>query len=428
MRRLTRLFIAQLCAVAMLIGLAGCVPLTLAWTDLTPNGPAATPPILGAFGDAPPVRTIEDWAARRPLIQQRLEEEVYGEMPAGHQSRLLSARVIDQNMWEGRARLEEFTFQFEALDDAGNVLGGGPLTMVVLTPRDTPITKTILMQTFCPNSSTMPFDGVSDVGGRDCKGDGFASSLMSYVFGRYIATPPLEMILEEGIAVATIYPSQLVPDNKATAEAALARIFAPDDKTISKTRLGTIGAWGVFYGAMMDVLLADERFAGSSWIAYGHSRYGKAALVGAAYDPRIDGVIAHQSGAGGASLNKGKRGETVAQITKAYPHWFAPAYADFAGREEEMSIDQHHLMALLAPRPVFLGNARRDVWSDPNASFEASIGANAVYHLYGRQGLTAQLLQEFNPQADVSFFIRPGTHGVTEEDWPAFLAFVKAHF
>jgi len=91
-----------------------------------------------------------------------------------------------------------------------------------------------------------------------------------------------------------------------------------------------------------------------------HPFQGKSALVAAAFDETIDGVIAHQSGTGGASLSKDKKGETVAAITEGYQHWFAPAY-----REENLTIDQHQLLALIAPRPVLLGNDS----AMPNAMF-----------------------------------------------------------
>ena len=86
------------------------------------------------------------------------------------------------------------------------------------------------------------------------------------------------------------------------------------------------------------------------------------------------------------------------------------------------------LLALIAPRPILLGNARRDVWSDPTGAFRAAQGADAAYELLGSEGLTVERLDRFEPEADIAFWIRPGTHGVVEEDWPAFLRFLDAHW
>ena len=92
-----------------------------------------------------------------------------------------------------------------------------------------------------------------------------------------------------------------------------------------------------------------------------------------------------------------------------------------------MCVDQHMLLALIAPRPALLGNARRDVWSDPNGAFRAAQGADPVYELLGSGGLSQQRLDQWRPEADIAFWLRPGTHGVVKEDWPAFLDFLDAH-
>ena len=129
-------------------------------------------------------------------------------------------------------------------------------------------------------------------------------------------------------------------------------------------------------------------------------------------------------GTGGASLNADKKGESIKGITKNYPHWFARNYA----QDNLDGFDQHMLLALIAPRPILLGNARRDVWSDPNGAFRAALGADPVYALYGARGLDQKRLKPYDPAAEIAFWIRPGTHGVVKEDWPAFLQFLQAHF
>ncbi|MGE0409035.1 MAG: alpha/beta hydrolase, partial [Amphiplicatus sp.] len=249
--------------------------------------------------------------------------------------------------------------------------------------------------------------------------------VMLYLFGRYIVTPPVEMILAHGYGLAVLYPSEAVPDDKEAGSAALAALAEGHADTA--TRWGAIAAWGWLYSRAADALLADERIDPKGLIAWGHSRYAKAALLAAAFDDRFDAVIAHQSGAGGASLNRKKAGESIKAITKTYPHWFSARYARYADKAETLPVDQHQLLALVAPRPILLGNARRDVWSDPAGALRAARGADPVYELYGETGLDQARMTPFSPQAELSFWIRPGTHGVVEEDWPAFLAFLDAH-
>ena len=433
--RMTAVRVLALMLLALAVG--GCAKLTLAWADLDPDGVIAAPPALGVFAGAGPVASVEGWEKKRAPLRAAFEREVYGKMPEASTTRVLDHKILDAEAFAGKGRLEEYRIEASATFGGVSVttqnafeesFGVDGFFMDVLLPSnaDGPV-PVILIQTFCPRWDTIPDPAVprpEDSG--SCAGGGFGTSVATYVFGRYIATPPVEMILDAGYAIATIYPDEIVPDRAETGLAELRRLSEGYDD--DETRWGAVGAWGWLFSRMVDVLEADPRFDKSAMIAWGHSRYAKAALVAAAFDDRIDGVIAHQSGTGGASLNQRKKGESVREITDQYPHWFAKAYAGFAGREEEMSVDQHLLLALIAPRPILLGNARRDVWSDPGGAFRAALGAGPVYELYGARGLAQDRLVPYRPGADIAFWIRPGTHGVVKEDWPAFLKFLDAHF
>ncbi len=407
--------------------LTSCVRLTLAWTDLEPNGEAATPPVLVDGENA--LRWRDE---RTPQLRDAFERHVIGVMPDASSTRIIEKRVIDEAAFGGRGRLEEWTlsaaatFNGVAVETREVMNRGGFLVQVAIPSGTAGPAPIVMMQTFCPSWDAMPHAGVSRPEDADSMSGGLLGSVATYVFGRFICTPPYEEILDRGFAVASFYPSSVAPDSREEGLAELRRLSAghKDDET----RWGAVAAWAWLYGRMTDAFESDERFDKEAFIAWGHSRYGKAALYAAAYDERIDGVIAHQSGTGGASLNRNKPGESVTSMTETYPHWFAQSYADAASAEDAMPIDQHHLLALIAPRPVMLGNARRDVWSDPNGAFRAAIGADAAWELFGENGLDQQRLDQWEPAADIAFWIRPGTHGVVEEDWPAFLEFLDAHF
>lgn len=426
------LYVNKLILTVALLAVSGCAKITLAWTDLKPSGDAAQPAVLGAFNGDAPVATREDWTARTPAIREALQREVFGFLPEDAGTRVLSHKTLNENAFGGKGVLEEYklaftaTFNGVAVETTG-ALGGddapAEIVMDVVFPKGVEgPAPVILMETFCPRWDTLPDLTVagapSEVGPR--------GGIETYVFGRFICTPPVETILDAGYAIATIFPSEFVPDSRERGLAELARLSSGHaDKD---TRWGAVAAWGWAFSRMIDVLENDPRIDQHAIITWGHSRYGKSALLAAAFDDRIDGVISHQSGTGGASLNRRKKGESVKAITNTYPHWFASRYAQYAGREDEMLIDQHHLLALIAPRPVLLGNARRDVWSDPNGAFRAAMGADPVYELAGATGLDQQRLDEWKPDADIAFWIRPGTHGVVKEDWPAFLEFLDVHF
>lgn len=416
----------------LLIGLgflavSGCVKMTLAWTDLRAAGPEAAPPVLASFDGAGPVASVDQWtSSRAPALRAALSEEIYGQLPDDYQLNILDRRVLDDGAFGGAGALVEYQLQAD-VRFGGEVRQTSPFYMNVVTPASKPDAPIILMQTFCARWDALPHPDVTRVDGvNGCDGGGAASGLMFYVFGRYIATPPVEMILARGYGIAAIFPGEFVPDRRTEGLEALAALSPGLGR--DQQRWGAIAAWGWGFSLMVDALEHEDARDGGDYIAWGHSRYGKAALVAAAYDERISGVIAHQSGTGGASLNRQKKGESVKAITENYPHWFAEKYAAMAGREEDMSVDQHHLLALIAPRPVLLGNARRDVWSDPNGAFRAALGADPVYELFGEVGLDQDRLDDWTPDADIAFWIRPGTHGVVKEDWPAFLEFLEAHF
>ncbi len=421
-KRIWGLLIASFLVVFALIS-CGPTKLTLTHASLKPNGMPASPTLITSQ------TTRQDWEENiKPDLQEKLQKSVYGFLPDRSTTRVIEHNVLTDKAYGGLATIEEYKLIATASfgKSSQDTL---PFIMVVVTPNHAskPL-PVILMESFCPNNNTVinPLISKALANEFSCGGSGFMNKTMLYVFGRYIATPPMEMILEHDYAFATIFPSDYAPDRKVDGLTTLSTLSQGHKD--ERTRWGSIAAWAWGYSRMVDVLETDTRFKKDAWITYGHSRYGKAALVTAAYDDRIGAVIAHQSGTGGASLNKHKKGESVKEITSTYPHWFSGSYADMAENEDEMDIDQHALLALIAPRPIFLGNARRDVWSDPNGAFRAAQAASPVYNLYGKQGLNQNSLKPFRPESDISFYIRPGTHGVVEEDWPAFLKFLDAHF
>ena len=408
--------------VLMALGaLAGCERLTLSWTDMSGDGPAAQPPL---FASGAP--SIEEWEAkRRPILLDELQDQVYGVFPDQSDAHVISHETLDENAFGGAGVLSEL--QIAPVAQYGGKVGqASPFYLDVIKPKGgRRMNGLILMETFCPRWDTLPHPSVHRPdNAKSCNDGGALSSVMTYVFGRYIATPPIEEILGRGYGIAALYPSEVVPDSAEAGAVALDSLAAGHEE--AATRWGAIAAWAWLYSRALDAL-ETEGFEGP-FIAWGHSRYGKAALLSAATDFRIDAVIAHQSGTGGASLSKEKRGESVASITSSYPHWFTQNYAGYGGREDVMPVDQHHLLAAIAPRPILLGNARRDVWSDPAGAFNAARGAAPAYEVYGEKGLLQESLAPFIPEAKIAFWIRPGTHGIVKEDWPAFLAFLDAQF
>lgn len=376
-----------------------------------PKGAPASPPILA--------QTVLDWEQGKPNLKRTLEREVYGIIPTTFSAEISDTKQLRSHPY--KADISEFKvtayYPFEPDNTAEPAERKIDYQTVLVLPKNAgPKTPIIMLENFCPNHSVIPDADVSrpDNITFSCDNDGQTSRLMTYFFGRYIVTPPIDMIMDAGYGLAVIYPSTTLPDN--AGRFAPIRAAAPS----KDEPWGAVGAWAYQFSTLSNAL---GTLGYDTTIAYGHSRYGKSSLLAAAFDDSIDGAIAHQSGTGGASLSRDKKGETVAEITESYPHWFTPTYS-----EDSPTIDQHHLLALIAPRPILLGNAKRDVWSDPEGAFRAAQGASPVYRLYGSDGLRQDKLTAFDPSADIAFWMRRGTHGVVKEDWPAFLDFLKAHF
>lgn len=347
-----------------------------------------------------------------------LEENIFGNIPALTDVRVLSKKEIAQNAFMQGDIVTEWAVEAGYGSDTR-------LFHIVFVRRAEDLkAPVIITQNFCPNNDVVPVKGVTAPKGDffDCSGEGILSSVFTYFFGRYITVPPYQMILNHGYSVAVIFPPEFVPDSASQAPAILGQMISDTPEATP----GTLAVW-----ASLSVWLADTLKTGGetdSVITYGHSRYGKTALISAAATASIDAVIAHQSGTGGASLLRDDKGESIAEIMESYPHWFTSTFGEYAKNKDALPIDAHYLLALIAPRPVLLGNARRDVWSDPAGAFNAARAASSAWIESDSSGLTATRLDDFRPDDDLSFWMRPGTHGVVEEDWPAFLEFLDAHF
>ncbi|MDP3735906.1 MAG: alpha/beta hydrolase [Hyphomonadaceae bacterium] len=409
-------------AFAGLLLLAACTPLGLntASTDIT-HREETSPAVLAAFKGDPAVTTAEEWTVRRaPLLKKAFEDEVYGPVPVELDGVEIGRRVVDANYAGGAGTLEEINVRIGPGPDGPSFRIALALPKGVAPGAKVPL---LINENFCGNAGTMGSEALSDGG---CMDEGFEASVIRLIFGKYIIKGPNADILKRGYAYATLFAGP----------------FAADDAAVSKTQLevlakllpadrgpnGVVAVWAAAFSWSLDVLEADSRIDASRTAVWGHSRQGKAALLAAAFDPRIEAVIPLQPGKGGAALTRSYAGESVKQITKAYPHWFSPAYAAYADRELDIPVDQHQLLALVAPRPMMLGNGWKDVWSDPNGTFRAAVAADPVYKLLGAKGLTQTGLKDKPNGGELEFFIRSGGHGVRIADWDEMLDFLDRWF
>jgi acetyl esterase/lipase len=180
----------------------------------------------------------------------------------------------------------------------------------------------------------------------------------------------------------------------------------------------------------MDYLEQDKSIDSKKVAVMGHSRLGKAALWAGAQDQRFALVISNNSGAGGTSLARRNFGESVADLNSVFPYWFCEKYSSFSLHPEELPVDMHELVALIAPRPLYIASAQDDKWADPKGEFLSGKYAQAVYSLFNKVGVGVEEWPDVNtPVGDfIGYHVRTGKHDVTAYDWQQYLSFATRHF
>jgi len=392
----------------MLLIASSCTMLGLNYASLEiDNKPAPVPEL-----DIDRLMTPEG----RAEAMQMLEDTLYGPWPEGLKVSAGDWRIINPDFLGGRGSLEEIDVTI------GDGPGARTFQLVAAFPAAAMANPLVISQTFSSNCASFPGEAVTSEDGDPCTAreiGPIANFLITNLFGEYIAEVPVDRYFDAGFVYASFHAGDFIPDSAARAPQAMANLGGDVNPT------STLMAWAFAFSAAMDVLEHDPRVDTHRTSVMGHSRHGKAALLATAWDPRIEAVVAHQSGFAGASLSRSGSGETLARMAKTYPHWLAPGAQKYAANPSLLPYDQHLLLALVAPRHLFLGNGRRDVWSDPNSSYRAAKAASAMWEAYGVEGLDGKGMRSFDPAAGISWWLRPGGHGIVEEDIDAFIRFLE---
>jgi hypothetical protein len=249
--------------------------------------------------------------------------------------------------------------------------------------------------------------------------------------GAPVAEPPVATeILAHGWGYATVGYNDIQPDKADAFDQGVIGATSPG-KLPADDEWGDVGAWAWGVSRIVDYLETDKGIDARRIALHGHSRIGKTALWASALDPRIAAVYASCSGEMGAALSRRDYGETVDDMAQRFPYWFDRNFQKWAGHWNDMPVDAHMLIALSAPRPVFVTGGSEDQWADPVGEFQALVAAGPVYRLLGKNDLGTTALPALDtPQiaGDLGWYYHKGPHAATAEDWKVFLQFLEKYF
>jgi len=354
--------------------------------------------------DGRKVTSTKIWRAkRRPEILELFRKHVYGRAPVGRPKNLeFKVEKVEKNALGGTATRKRVRISFEGPG------GKGSLRIFI----------------YVPNKAKTPAPGFLLISHRTSE---------RIDPGRRGENPfwPAAAIVKRGYMAAVCFAQDIDPDKYDKFKNGVHGIFDKPDTSRPPDAWATIAAWAWGASRAMDYFETDTDIDAKRIAVLGHSRGGKTSLWCGAEDQRFAMVISNNSGCSGAALARRKSGETVARINKGFPHWFCDNYSKFNGKEENLPVDQHMLVALAAPRPVYVASASKDPWADPLGEFLSCVHAEGVYKLFGLKGLgAAEMPKPDSPlqSGHIGYHLRTGRHGLTEYDWKCYMDFADKHF
>ncbi len=356
-------------------------------------------PLLGRDG-----RVIADartWEqVRRPELLKLFEEHVYGRMPKTFDRIGFRTTREAKGMMNGSADLKE--------------------TAITIARGGRSVTINLVM--FLPSRAEGPVPVFLLINNRSVRNTAPDRDTLSDFW-------PAEKVIAAGYGVAAFQVNDAAPDRRDTFQNGVMQLYP--EELQRPDGMKAIGSWAWAASRVMDYFESEKRVDARRVALVGHSRGGKTSLWACAQDTRFAICISNNSGNTGAALSRRNFGETVERINTSFPHWFADNYKKYNGRESELPVDQHMLIALAAPRPVYVTNATRDLWADPTGTYLALLHARPVFRLYGPvPDLPETLPAAGSPYISLplSYHLREGKHNLEGYDWENFIRLAQLHF
>jgi hypothetical protein len=371
--------------------------------------PYKLPDLLGS------ARTAADWTAkRRPEIMSLFADQVYGRIP--------TARIMTQSTVTASGETPDGMGKWKQvrLDFASKTTP--PLHVLLLLPKGvTGRVPVFVTLSFTPTHTLLPDKSIPLTTRWVRGGQPATEAERGSATGRW----PWPLILGNGFGVAVAYYGDLFEDK----DDGLANSIIPGvEKERNAASWNALAVWGWGMSRILDLLEQEPAVDIRHTALVGHSRLGKAALWAGASDERFAIVISNDSGEGGASLARRNFGEHVADLNKSFPHWFTANYRKYSSDPGEMPVDQHQLLAAMAPRPVYVASAEDDQWADPRGEFMALEAASPAYELFGIPSLKGVKWPAANHpviRGRQGYHVRTGKHDINAYDWQQYIAFAR---
>jgi hypothetical protein len=385
------------------------------------------PDVLTRFNGGK-VKTAKDWYKKqRPEILQKFTDEVYGKVPG-------QLGIHEVKVWEtspdalnGSAVRKQLSLFFKKGDKNLEV------NVLMYLPKSQQKVPVFLAYNFSGNHAVYNDPNIR-LTESWVNNDPSVGIINNQVTEQSRATAssrwPVEEIIKSGYGLVTLYYGDVDPDKDDFSDG-IEPFFYQENQTHPKfDEWGSISAWAWGLSRVMDYLEKDDLVDAKKVAVLGHSRLGKTALWAGATDQRFAMVVSNESGCGGAALSKRIFGETVQIINTSFPHWFCGNFKKYNDNEADLPVDQHMLLALIAPRPLYVASAEGDKWADPRGEFLAAKYASAVYELLGMEGLPVKEMPEVNHpvMGTIGYHIRSGKHDLTLYDWQQYIRFADKFF
>ena len=343
-------------------------------------------PALMTMNDGTPVKTPDGWRARRRELIDLLSREEYGYTPAAPEK--VTGEILERaDAFANKAVQQTVSVSFETPKG----LFSFPFTLIA--PKAVQKAPVFVVIAFRPE-----------------------------VPDQYL---PAEEIIDHGFAVATFFYKDVSDDSGVFDK--LAELYPRDEKT----GWGKIGMWAFAASRVLDYLETREDIDAARACVAGHSRLGKTALWCGAQDERFSMVVSNDSGCSGAAVSRDKVGETVGRIATVFPYWFCGNFQAWKEREHEMPFDQHMLLALVAPRRLYVCSAEEDTWADPESEFLGCFAASEAWTALRVPGLIApDAMPEVGApltEGGVCYHLRAGSHFFSRTDWLNHMACREKH-